>query len=128
VPEPPAKQAPVPGEAIPGTGDDWFDRALSGLDEAPYQRPGKVAEDDVSHAAGDEGELTRSEIETYRPTLKEPLPAAPAPAEPAVIGRYTSGTTTYIMFADGSIEAETPTGILRFASLAELKVYVEGGQ
>jgi hypothetical protein len=32
------------------------------------------------------------------------------------------------MFADGSIEAETPTGILRFASLAELKSYVEGGQ
>jgi hypothetical protein len=32
------------------------------------------------------------------------------------------------MYADGSIEAETPTGILRFASLADLKVYVEGGE
>jgi hypothetical protein len=57
----------------------------------------------------------------------ERVGAAPS-SEPAVIGRYTSGSTTYVMFADGSIEAETPNGVLHFASLADLKVYVEGGQ
>jgi hypothetical protein len=122
-----AETAPLHAHTIPRTGDDWFDRALSGLDEvettyAP-SRPGYVgdAADTTDHA-----EDTGSRLEVHPPLRQEPPSGAPA-AEPAVIGRYTSGNTTYVMFADGSIEAETPTGILHFASLADLKVYVEGG-
>jgi hypothetical protein len=108
-------------DAIPRTGDDWFDRALSGLDEVdPPYRAGEVSEH--THQ-GTEHFADKQQVQS--PSLQEP---PGVPAEPAVIGRYTSGNTTYIMFADGSIEAETPTGILRFASLAELKSYVEGGQ
>lgn len=121
--EEPASAAPISADAIPRTGDDWFDRALSGLDEVyePLQRG------DPQHpAAAPEGPGQR-ESETHSASTEGPPAAAPLP-EPAVIGRYTSGNTTYVMFADGSIEAETPTGVLRFASLAELKVYVEGGQ
>jgi hypothetical protein len=118
--------APAERDTIPRTGDDWFDRALSGLDEVdrPYHS-NEVPEH--TRQATEHLSDTESKLEVHPPSLQEP-PAAPAPAEPAVIGRYTSGNTTYIMFADGSIEAETPTGILRFASLAELKSYVEGGQ
>jgi len=54
----------------------------------------------------------------------EPPPAPPKP-EPAVVGRYSSGDTNYLMFADGSIEAQTPEGVMRFASLTELKRFVE---
>jgi hypothetical protein len=113
-------------ETIPRTGDDWFDRALSGLDEveAAYEPSRPRPSADATHAG--HAEDNASGLEVHPPSAQEP-PGAHS-AEPAVIGRYTSGTTTYIMFADGSIEAETPTGILHFASLAELKVYVEGGQ
>jgi hypothetical protein len=108
-------------DTIPRTGDDWFDRALSGLDEV--DRPYRAGE--VSEHTGQGTEHFADKLQVHPPSLQEP---PGVPAEPAVIGRYTSGNTTYIMFADGSIEAETPTGILRFASLAELKSYVEGGQ
>ena len=117
--------APAPSaDAIPRTGDDWFDRALSGMDEVagPYEASGQgaaretAAEENAQRSAPD-----------GQPHAAEPVGGAP-PSEPAVIGRYTSGNTTYVMFADGSIEAETPNGVLRFASLADLKVYVEGGQ
>jgi hypothetical protein len=124
----PPKSAPIAADAIPRTGADWFDRALSGLDEVYeplQQREAHHAPAPPEHRG--QSESVQSESETHARSSEEPPVAAPA-AEPAVIGRYTSGNTTYVMFADGSIEAETPTGVLRFASLAELKVYVEGGQ
>ena len=124
-PEPTMASTPsIHTDAIPRTGDDWFDRALSGLDEV-YDQAGERRREPRPHV-GEPEEHNEAEPEVHIPAAEE-APQAPAPpAEPAVIGRYTSGNTTYVMFADGSIEAETPTGILRFASLADLKVYVEG--
>ncbi|GAC1330672.1 MAG: hypothetical protein NVSMB26_08270 [Beijerinckiaceae bacterium] len=118
----PSGDGQAPAEALPKTGDDWFDRALAGLDEVANgaeSRGHPVPVEPSAPAAPaleiyDSGEAARAE--------------PPRQTEPAVIGRYTSGNTTYVMFADGSIEAETPNGILRFASLADLKTYVEGGQ
>jgi hypothetical protein len=114
----PGEQTPVAADAIPRTGDDWFDRALSGVDEVgtPYEPSGNA-----------DPEETRPGPELHTANAADSPPAVPPSAEPAVIGRYTSGNTTYVMFADGSIEAETPSGILHFASLADLKIYVEGG-
>jgi hypothetical protein len=114
----------VHGDTIPRTGDDWFDRALSGLDET-YEPSGQAAPKEISHERERE-DVTHPKLDAPQPAAEEPPGSAP-PAEPAVIGRYTSGSTTYVMFADGSIEAETPNGVLHFASLADLKVYVEGG-
>jgi hypothetical protein len=118
---------PARTDTIPRTGDDWFDRALSGLDEIdrPYQPSGTATE--KQRQAAESSPDMSSGLEVSPGSARE-APGATAPGEPAIIGRYTSGNTTYIMFDDGSIEAETPTGILRFASLAELKSYVEGGQ
>ena len=64
--------------------------------------------------------LNRAEV---APPAPEPSP--PPKAEPAILGRHSSGDTTYTMFADGSIEAETPEGIMRFDSLIELRRHVE---
>lgn len=44
-----------------------------------------------------------------------------------VVGTYASGGNTYVMFSNGSIEAETPKGRFNFSSLDELKVFVESG-
>ena len=57
-----------------------------------------------------------------------PRPDPPAPAEePTVIGTYSSGGNSYVMFSDGSIQADTPTGAYRFKSLDELKDFIAAG-
>jgi len=45
----------------------------------------------------------------------------------AVIGTYTSGGNTYVMFSDGSIQADTPAGRYTFASLDQLKDFIASG-
>ena len=62
-----------------------------------------------------------------------PVPAAPHPVQPAeayapapdVIGRYNAGGAAYVMYSDGSIDAETQTGTFRFASMKELRQFIE---
>jgi hypothetical protein len=48
------------------------------------------------------------------------MPEAP----PSLIGRYSSGGANYMIFADGSIEAETQEGTFRFASMGDFKQYL----
>jgi hypothetical protein len=61
----------------------------------------------------------------------EPEPEAePAPEDefeprPAIIGSYEAHGTHYTMYADGSIDAETAHGVYRFASMDELKRFIE---
>jgi hypothetical protein len=74
--------------------------------------------------------LLRPSLDTPAGTEPESKPApepAPEPAARTVVGRYASGGNTYVMFEDGSIEAETPQGRFTFASLDELKAFVDGG-
>ena len=67
---------------------------------------------------------------------ERPAPAAeasrndgrPEPSDkPTVVGTYDSGGNHYVMFSDGSIEADTPNGMFRFASLDELKDFIASG-
>lgn len=69
------------------------------------------------------------------PVAAHPVAAPPAPEvahaapplapEPEVIGRYNAGGAAYIMYSDGSIEAETENGTYRFASMNELREFIE---
>lgn len=71
-----------------------------------------------------------AEIERIEPVVDEAPPRSEeegASEEPAVVGTYMSGGNQYVMYADGSIEAETPTGRYRFKSLEELKEFIETG-
>ena len=43
------------------------------------------------------------------------------------MGTYASGGNTYVMYSNGSIEADTPRGQFTFDSLDELKAFVEAG-
>lgn len=52
--------------------------------------------------------------------------AADAPP-PTIVGTYNSGGNFYVMYSDGSIEAETPAGKFRFDSLDELKEFIAAG-
>jgi hypothetical protein len=62
------------------------------------------------------------------PTLVSPPRPEQGPANgrasPRVIGRYAAGEASYVLFSDGSIEAETDAGALRFATLDDFKTYV----
>jgi hypothetical protein len=97
--------------------------------EAP-PRPARAptADDDLFAAPAAPGERT-VEMPPLRPALDAVPEAEPAPkpATRTVVGRYASGGNTYVMFEDGSIEAETPQGRFTFASLDELKAFVDGG-
>lgn len=66
------------------------------------------------------------------PVVVEPVPPEAEPEEAATeerhaVGSYASGANTYVMFSDGSIEADTPRGRFTFASLDELKTFVNAG-
>ena len=59
------------------------------------------------------------------PTLAEIEHAIETPeAPPALIGRYSSGGTNYMIFSDGSIEAETNDGTYKFGSMGDFKQYL----
>jgi hypothetical protein len=74
------------------------------------------------------------EPELHREPMPEPVAAeaAPAPSEvepaakPDVIGHYEAHGAHYVMYADGSIDAQTAHGTYHFGSMEELKRFIEG--
>ncbi len=58
-----------------------------------------------------------------RPQSGKPA-GEPAKESTAIVGTYRSNGTVYVMYADGSIEADTPEGVFRFGSLEELKAHI----
>ncbi|SDN79818.1 hypothetical protein SAMN05216360_111124 [Methylobacterium phyllostachyos] len=116
VPQPPAPpvvpQGPVPPPKEAPTSEGPAPMAVIAPEDdlfvAPEPPPGRVAEPSA------------------RPN-RDPEPAAPKPESRTVVGRYASGGNTYVMFENGSIEAETPQGRFTFSSLDELKAFVDGG-
>lgn len=61
------------------------------------------------------------------PEVAGPEPITPQRSKATVIGTYNSGENKYVMFSDGSIEAETPQGMFTFKSLDELKEFIASG-
>ncbi|SEO99186.1 hypothetical protein SAMN02799625_04380 [Methylobacterium sp. UNC300MFChir4.1] len=119
VPEADRRPEPdAPSERAIAPEDDLFAAPEPPLREEPREEP-----------RGEPGTTAADEAPALRPSLDtppEPEPAPPA-APRTVVGRYASGGNTYVMFEDGSIEAETPQGRFTFASLDELKAFVDGG-
>ncbi len=144
--------APVPVEASAPAMDDWLDRAFSDLDgnsryvDEPrrdvsgvevvepltVERASSFNEPVPTHPHGAIGtdDLMQVEPEAAvappRPDLAAVQPPPTEPYDSAVIGRYESDDTSYVMYADGSIEAHSQAGVYRFASMAELKAFIEG--
>src|SRR4051812_20663991 len=80
----------------------------------------------VEHAPQDVDDVTAKPADALEgePGTTE----AAAPQQPAaIIGTYNSGDNHYVMYSDGSIEAETPQGNFRFGSLDELKEFIASG-
>lgn len=47
------------------------------------------------------------------------------PLRPSIVGRYTAGSASYIMYSNGMIEVETETGVHQFSSMQDLKRFIE---
>lgn len=124
VAEPPAASAKPVQEVAPEPDEpkeDWLETAFAELDSAIAQTP-------FTPSSGvDEAETVKpAQEEELPPLAAEPEGAEQAAAdEPSVIGRYEAEGTSYIMFSDGSIEAQSERGVARFGSMAELKAYFE---
>jgi hypothetical protein len=84
-------------------------------------RDEQAVHEQAIHAAFDLADESRHTPEPEAPRQASPLP----PSTSAVIGRYEADGTSYVMYADGSIEAQSEAGIYRFNSMSELKEFIE---
>jgi len=74
-------------------------------------------------------DLDDPELVNPDPDLFEDLPAvADTDSTPHLVRTYASGGNTYLMYSDGSIEAEMDDGRHRFPSMAALRHFVETGE
>jgi hypothetical protein len=88
-------------------------------------------------APAPEPEVPAAAFEPAPEPVVEPVPPEAEPEqgeseeaateERHAVGSYASGANTYVMFSDGSIEADTPRGRFTFGSLDELKSFVNAG-
>jgi hypothetical protein len=82
-----------------------------------------VFEPEAEPEAGGEPAVAEDDEETPREDETPSEETSPA----TVVGTYNSGDNKYVMFSDGSIEAQTPSGVFRFKSLDELKEFIAAG-
>jgi hypothetical protein len=88
------------------------------------ERPEPPAETASEREQGAEPERETAAMQSERETGE----AGSDEAHPAtVVGTYNSGDNRYVMFSDGSIEAQTPSGVFHFQSLDELKEFIAAG-
>jgi hypothetical protein len=109
--------------------DDWFERALAGLDESFEQGLAEARAGAVEPAPATPSPAPRAEEAVHHappaaPETPKSLPSA-AEEERVEIGRYETEGTLYIMYADGSIDARSAGTVYRFESLAALKAHIE---
>jgi len=101
--------------------------------EAPVEAPAEAsgheappaAEPVPEVAAGSEAPAAPAPAEESAAAHEEPAQPPETAPEPGVLGRYSSGGSDYTLYSDGSIDAQTEQGLFRFASMAELRAYIE---
>ena len=94
--------------------DERGEAAEAVVENVPEVEP----ESDREHAVTPDAEQEAEPEDEAAPDASQP---------PVVVGTYNSGDNKYVMFSDGSIEAQTPSGVFRFGSLDELKEFIAAG-
>jgi hypothetical protein len=100
--------APVPPEAAPRTFEDAWPAPETGRSE-PYRRSAR-APSTFSDAAA---------------SGATPPPAAEDPSEVTVLKSGVVDGMAYSLYSDGSFEAQMPEGMMRFASIGELRAHLD---
>lgn len=85
---------------------------------------------DLAHAAVKEAfeALELGEPEEMSPARQEPkFESRPEPKPVTILKSGVIDGMAYTLYTDGSIEAQLPTGLMRFASIDDLRTYLERG-
>jgi hypothetical protein len=98
------------------------------LENGGGEETGSYAHELLTESADvDEGSehLAHQEQSDDSEVLEAEAVSGASPPDLPVVGRYVAGEHTYVMFADGSIEANTSEGIFRFSSMDDLKAFIQ---
>jgi hypothetical protein len=129
----PNEPAFAPGAVAPDVASDLHEdpeefRAEPAL-SAEHALPVEAPEPAPATAPLDEEEPLNENRAGHLPTLTEVEHAIAEPeAPPTLVGRYSAGGANYMIFSDGTIEAETEQGAFKFASMGDFKAYLAGGK
>lgn len=97
------------------------------VDAAPPVAPPEPAPERATEPALEVPELPPPSLPAGPPLESTATASAADPTSESpprtVAGTHASGGNTYVMYSDGSIEADTPNGKYTFASLEELKAF-----
>lgn len=95
------------------------------LPEAEKASP--VQETAASAHSDTENSLSSTQTYEVPPLLLDTPPDQPAEPVPerSIIRSFSSGSSHYTMYSDGMIEADTPHGQFSFASLDELRAFID---
>ncbi len=106
-------------------GDDYLIEPRPTLDAS--QEGAKPSPEGIDLASLDPAPPLMSEALPGADPREPSPPAVPAASEAglAIVGRYESEGTSYVMYADGSVEARSKRAVLHFKSMAELKTFME---
>jgi hypothetical protein len=133
-----ALSEPVKDENAGGLANRWSNRARGGK-RIEKKAAEAAATIDIEGTLADTPAEVAAPIELAAPSdvdasrIIQPEPASEIAAPdmqvgeadvPTVVRTYTSGEHTYMMFSDGSIEADTPEGVFKFGSIDELKTFI----
>jgi hypothetical protein len=115
-PESPGPASSESSEAPPATFDD------------AWPRPERSRALDTPPRRSDRAPSTFTEASPAAPAADRSLPAAPNEAQPPPVTVLKSGVVdgmAYSLYSDGSIEAQMPEGMMRFASIDELRAHLD---
>ncbi len=98
------------------------DPALDAWKEDALTSPGTIEPE-----SSDLAPPFKSETPLAEDPRQRSAPDAPPAGEAglAIVGRFETDGTTYVMYAGGSIEARSERGVFHFKSMAELKSFLE---
>lgn len=131
--------APLWAEAAPEPGRQGAERPASDFAEGHASEPVEPAPMAAAEHAeaydlartpqSDEAQPSdeAQQLGEAQPHLDDAQPTDEAEPRPAIMGQYEANGARYIMYVDGSIDAETSHGVYRFKSMEELKHFIEQG-
>lgn len=108
---------------------DWLDRALSGVGNGPLRGTHHLVLATADKAGGLPAELPPDDA----PPLAEPVVAAEPEVHLAdivqvpqktIVGRYQAAEVSYVMYNDGSIDADDGVKVRSFKTMADLKAHI----
>jgi hypothetical protein len=119
----PATREPAFADAPPAAGEPTCADAPPAAGEPTFAEARAATEVEPNALAADEPVNENRSGRSPATAAIERAPGEPEPA-PTLVGRFSAGGANYMIFSDGSIEAETEDGAYKFASMSDFRAYL----